>query len=522
VAYSPDGSRIASASWDHTVKVWDARSGTEIATLRGHKAQVTSVAFSSDGSRIASASWDQTVKVWDARSGTEIATLRGHGAQVSSLAYSPDGSRIAGALTDSTVKLWDARSGVEIIALRGHTNLVTSVAYSPDGSRIASASWDGMVKVWEVRTGTEIATLRGHTGFVYSVAYSPDGSRIASASGDGTVKEWDARSGTEIATLRGHTSFVSSVAYSPDGSRLVSTDLSGKRMVWDAAGARLLPDERPPNRLPLSSVSPDGEHVAVPERAVVRIYRRHPVPGGYDPWLEDAERRRVQVPLWHDAGSAAAANRGDTFAADFHRRRLAEGDNLRLLAWARLAEGQHDACKQVLQRLRQEQHGLGGRWGLAADLAAGLSPQPTLGHAAASLAVPPVARREELRLAAVLVRAAALLPDNGIPRAELVSLARSCTLDDPQSWQSLELLGAALVRDGKPAVAVKVLDESVRLHGNGGSLWARLFLALAYQRLGHRDDAEVWHKKADKAGPWEEQVMQFQLLGELEAARKER
>jgi hypothetical protein len=99
-------------------------------------------------------------------------------------------------------------------------------------------------------------------------------------------------------------------------------------------------------------------------------------------------------------------------------------------------------------------------------------------------------------------------------------MARSCLQDAPQSWQAHELLGAALLRDGKPVEAVQELDHAVHLHDNGGSLWAKLFLALAHQRLGHAQETDEWQKKADKAGPWEEQVMQFQLLGELERAKR--
>ena len=78
VAFSPDGRRIASASEDQTVKVWDADSGQETLTLKGHTSSVTGVAFSPDGRRIASASVDETVKVWDAGTGQETLTLKGH------------------------------------------------------------------------------------------------------------------------------------------------------------------------------------------------------------------------------------------------------------------------------------------------------------------------------------------------------------------------------------------------------------------------------------------------------------
>jgi hypothetical protein len=133
-----------------------------------------------------------TVKVWDARTGQEALTLKGHTNVVYSVAFSPDGQRLASASPDRTVKLWDARTGQETLTLKGHANAVTSVAYSPDGQRVASASYDRTVKVWDARTGQETLTLKGHTSFVYSVAFSPDGQRLASASYDKTVKLWDA------------------------------------------------------------------------------------------------------------------------------------------------------------------------------------------------------------------------------------------------------------------------------------------------------------------------------------------
>ena len=102
-------SRIASASWDQTVKVWDATTGQESLTLKGHTDAVTSVSFSPDGKRLASASLDQTVKVWDAITGQESLTLKGHTALVWSVSFSPDGKRLASASGDQTVKVWDAR-----------------------------------------------------------------------------------------------------------------------------------------------------------------------------------------------------------------------------------------------------------------------------------------------------------------------------------------------------------------------------------------------------------------------------
>ena len=107
-AFSPDGSRIVTASWDKTARIWDVASGKEIAVLRGHDGGLYSAAFSRDGSRIVTASMDKTARIWDAASAKEIAVLRGHGSYVLSAAFSPDGSRIVTASGDKTALIWGA------------------------------------------------------------------------------------------------------------------------------------------------------------------------------------------------------------------------------------------------------------------------------------------------------------------------------------------------------------------------------------------------------------------------------
>ncbi len=282
VAFSPDGSRLATAGADGDVEVWElaAGEGVEPLTLSGRYGPILRVAFRPDGTQLATASEGQLTKVWDLApglaQGQPLLTLS-HGDTV---AYSLDGTRLATAEPDGTVNVWDADSGRNLLTLKSQdwilhiefdrqgTGLITAghegwvrvwdpspdrelltlaagglPAFSPDGRRLATGGFDGAVGVWDLASGEQLLALSGHTEGV-SVAFSPDGTRLATVSGDGTAKMWDAASGEELFTLRHSPDVpVPSIrhAFSPDGKRLATCSTDGTATVWDATtGEKLL------------------------------------------------------------------------------------------------------------------------------------------------------------------------------------------------------------------------------------------------------------------------------------------
>ena len=244
LAFSPDDGRLASASFDKSVKVWDTATGELLRTCL-HTGNVLCAAFSPDGRLLASAGEGKTVHVWDAVTGREILGLRGHADQCGCVAFSPDGLRLLSASIDGTICFWDATplrgdEGQETLIFARHSEELRSLAFAPDGPTIASAGYT-RVKVWDAQSGREDIEFNAHTTIVFCLAWSPDSRRIATAGADlplHTVKIWDARTGRQVAAIQdgreAHAGAYQGVAFSPDGRRLVTGKLNGAVQVWDA------------------------------------------------------------------------------------------------------------------------------------------------------------------------------------------------------------------------------------------------------------------------------------------------
>lgn len=211
VALSSDGKLIAAGGRDDAIKLWDAGTGRELFTLRGHRKSIRELAFSPDNKLLASASQDADIKVWSVATGQEVSTLTAHSEGVIALAISSDGKKLASGSQDRTILIWDIESGEPDAAYTGHQEWVNAVAFSPDGKKLASGSVDGEIRIWEVRTrGPQgepqmiqrpLQTLAGHKGSVNSLTFNSDGKLLVSGSSDASMKLWDVMTGKELASL---------------------------------------------------------------------------------------------------------------------------------------------------------------------------------------------------------------------------------------------------------------------------------------------------------------------------------
>lgn len=325
MAFSSDGTRVATTEDGAMVKISDITTGQQLFTLRGHTNSLTSAAFSRDGKLIATTSLDKKAILWDAITGRELFTLAGHAEAVESVAFSPDTMRLATGDGEGTIKIWDltpsrevftifhpvgntswfalnpdggslvmtgesdvlpevwkipqiepveaADSPRKLLTLEGHQGPVRGLTYSRDGSLIASGSFDGTAKVWDVKTGEELDTFAGHKGDVLWVAFSPDGTRLVSAGEDKTIRIWEVKTGKELFVLKRHHLGVLIAVFSPDGTRFATGADDGSAKIWDTASGKEIFSLTHPGTVFGVAFSPDGRRLATASNTeIVKVW----------------------------------------------------------------------------------------------------------------------------------------------------------------------------------------------------------------------------------------------------------
>lgn len=269
--FSTDQSKLLSASFDRTIKVWDLNTGKVIQTLVGHRLWVWSARFSPDEKFVVSASEDGTARVWNLETSESSQPFLGHEGPVYTADFSPDGRWVASGGIDGLLLQWDwnerslsgfdhrqairdfqAGRAIEARTLRGlrilagHTAAIRSVRFSTrdEETVIVSTGHDHTIRLWNLETGVEQGTLRGHGRWVRCCDISPDGAWIISAGFDGIARLWEnGQSGEtqvlQAQTLQGHDDSILDAAFSLDGSSVLTASRDRTARQWATESGEL-------------------------------------------------------------------------------------------------------------------------------------------------------------------------------------------------------------------------------------------------------------------------------------------
>eukprot|EP01114_Cavostelium_apophysatum_P006997 TRINITY_DN1864_c0_g1_i2.p1 TRINITY_DN1864_c0_g1~~TRINITY_DN1864_c0_g1_i2.p1 ORF type:complete len:1456 (+),score=157.69 TRINITY_DN1864_c0_g1_i2:62-4429(+) len=231
-AISPDNKKIASASDDNTIKIWDFKTGAEMQTLRGHKSSVFCCTFSHAGDKLITGSFDKSLKLWNANTGVEILTVAAHSGQINSVCFNPSDNLFASASQDATLRVWNLY-GAPIACISDYVGPVFGCDFSSDGKYLASASADNKVFVYSTESWAKLHTF-SHPKSAVRVRFSPtDPHCLASSSDDKTIKVWNLQQPNNVVTMVGHKDGVCSIGFSPDGKHIVSGSYDNFIIIWN-------------------------------------------------------------------------------------------------------------------------------------------------------------------------------------------------------------------------------------------------------------------------------------------------
>ena len=269
VAVFPDGCRMATASHDKTLCLWDLKGGTVLKKIKGHSGGVLAVAISGDGKLIASGDENRELMAWHGDTGIECLTKAtiGHSSQINSLDFSPDGTALVTGSQDKTTKLWCTKTW----KVQGNTiscgGRVHCVRFSPSGELVAIAT-DYCIEIWNPRT-TECtakfeAAINGAKNL--SLVWTPDGTRLLSAGSyyDPTIREWDTSAWGQQAgpSWSGHNNGnLYALAVNSTGTLIASASSDTHVRLWQLSDRRTIAMFKMSTSAYCVAFSMDGKHI---------------------------------------------------------------------------------------------------------------------------------------------------------------------------------------------------------------------------------------------------------------------
>jgi hypothetical protein len=242
VHFTADGSRLVTASGvtglGGVAAIWTVEDGSLVRRFQGHRDLLYDAELAPDGSVLATCSYDRAIELWDAQTGASLRTLSGHNGAVYDVAFSPDGRFLVSASADDTCKVWRVADGMRLDTLPQPLKEEYSCAFSPDGRFIAAGGADNTIRVWKFiskdkpRINPMVQARFAHEGPIVRLAFTPDGARLISLAEDRTIKLWETAGYTELQMWGGQPDVAAALAVGGEGATFRVGRMDGSLSVY--------------------------------------------------------------------------------------------------------------------------------------------------------------------------------------------------------------------------------------------------------------------------------------------------
>jgi len=292
-AFSGDGSKVVTISYDNTVRVWDAHTGTPLTQPMVQPAAPFSAIFNPDGTSVLVACYDFTARIWDAQSGQPRSAAMVHDGGLESALFSPDGTKVVSTSGDK-VYLWDSQTAQALQAPLHADGQVNYAAFSPDGERLVVATWEA-ARVWEVRAGKPVSEPIPHAGIIKFAGFTPDGRGVITTTWDNEVRIWNWKSGQPATEPMRHGDYLALPIFSGDGRRVLTASKDHTARLWDVETGKPIGE----------SMQHDASVLAVvfsrDERTVLTAAGDYDQPGSLHSW-DVQHGKALPEPMRHQDG----------------------------------------------------------------------------------------------------------------------------------------------------------------------------------------------------------------------------
>lgn len=255
VVFSPDGSLVASASDDTTIRFWNC-SGASITTVTGHADRVTAMVFAPSGRELVSATGKGEIRIWDVATGIEINSFKAHEDSIQGLAMNSSGSELYAVGWDSTLSAWDPQNG-KMQHRKSCPKVAECCALATDESVLLVGCVDGVIRAWNVANDTLTDVYSEHADQVKALRFSSDGTLVLSCGRDHRLAVWKYPTGETISSIRCGVPLRDAVFYDGE-SRILACAEDGCLLLFDCTSRRWLSRiQSPASQLLTVAVSPD-------------------------------------------------------------------------------------------------------------------------------------------------------------------------------------------------------------------------------------------------------------------------